>query len=84
MCKVKSSLYGLKQAPRQWYKKLDAFMLKHGFKRSHADHYLYTKKDATPLGVPLQPHVKLPKGDCPKDDDATNYMKNIPYASVCG
>ena len=40
------SLYGLKQAARQWYKKFDdAFMLKHGFKWSHANHTLYTKKD---------------------------------------
>ena len=35
----------LKQASRQWYKKFDAFMLKHGYKRSHADHCLYTKSD---------------------------------------
>ena len=40
VCKLKRSLYGLKQAPRQWYKKFDAFMLKHAFKRSHADHCL--------------------------------------------
>ena len=39
---------------------------------------------AKPLGVPLQPHVKLCKDDCPKYDDATNYMKNVPYASPCG
>ncbi|KAH7307767.1 hypothetical protein KP509_22G076900, partial [Ceratopteris richardii] len=39
--------------------------------------------DAKPLGVPLQPHVKLSKDDCPKDDDATNYMKSVPYASAC-
>ena len=29
VCRLKKSLYGLKQAPRQWYKKFDAFMLKH-------------------------------------------------------
>ena len=45
VCNMKRSLYGLKQAPRQWYKKFDAFMFKHGFKRSHADHCLYSKKD---------------------------------------
>ena len=39
VCKLKRSLYGLKQAPQQWSKKFDAFMLKHGFKRSHVDHY---------------------------------------------
>ncbi|MCO5611142.1 hypothetical protein L7F22_065392 [Adiantum nelumboides] len=44
VCKLKRSLYGLKQAPKQWFKKLDIFMLNHGLKRSHANHYLYTKK----------------------------------------
>ncbi|MCO5606659.1 hypothetical protein L7F22_060847 [Adiantum nelumboides] len=45
VCKFNRSLYGLKQASRQWYKKFDAFMLKHGYKRSHADHCLYIKCD---------------------------------------
>ncbi|MCO5564143.1 hypothetical protein L7F22_017799 [Adiantum nelumboides] len=45
VCKLNRSLYGLKQASRQWYKKFDAFMLKHGYKRSHADHCLYIKRD---------------------------------------
>ena len=45
VCKLNRSLYGLKQTSRQWYKKFDAFMLKHGYKRSHADHCLYTKRD---------------------------------------
>ena len=51
ICKLKRSLNCLKQAPRQWYKKFDAFMLKHGFKRSHANHCLYTKKneDGNPI-----------------------------------
>ena len=40
--------------------------------------------DVKPLGVPLQPHVRLSKDDCPKDDDASNYMKNVPDASACG
>ena len=36
---------------KQWYKKFDAFMLEHGFKRSHVDHSLYTKKngDGSPI-----------------------------------
>ena len=34
VCKLQCSLYGLKQAPEKWYKKFDAFMLKHGFKRA--------------------------------------------------
>ena len=40
--------------------------------------------DTKSLGLPLQPKVKLSKDDCPKDDDASNYMKNVPYASACG
>ena len=43
-CKLKRSLYRLKQAPRKWNKKSDAFMIKHGFKRSHADHCLTLKR----------------------------------------
>ena len=39
--------------------------------------------DTKPLGVPLQLHVRLSKDDCPKDDDAANYMKNVPYAPAC-
>ena len=45
VCKLSRSLYGLKQASRQWYKKFNAFMLNHEYKRSHADHCLYTKRD---------------------------------------
>ena len=44
VCRLKKSLYGLKQAPRQWYKKFDAFMLKHGFSRLEADHCVYIKR----------------------------------------
>ncbi len=164
VCKLNRALYGLKQSSRQWYKKFDTFMLSQGFKRSHADHCLYTKKDedgspiilvlyvddmliagkhkstidalkrqlnsafamkdlgdaehilgmrikrdrklkmlflsqekyiakvldrfnmagAKSLGVPLPPHTKLSKADCPKDDVAVNAMKGIPYASACG
>ena len=42
---TKTSLSGLKQAPREQYKKFDTFMLSQGFDRSHADHFLYTRKD---------------------------------------
>ncbi|MCO5569008.1 hypothetical protein L7F22_022714 [Adiantum nelumboides] len=51
VCKLNRSLYGLKQSSRQWYKKFDAFMLKHGYKRSHADHCLYIKcdEDGSPI-----------------------------------
>ena len=40
--------------------------------------------DVKPLGVPLQTHVRISKDDCPKDDDATDYVNNVPYASTCG
>ncbi|MCO5571667.1 hypothetical protein L7F22_025414 [Adiantum nelumboides] len=40
--------------------------------------------DAKPLGVPLPPHTKLSKYDCPKDDSTIHAMKSIPYASTCG
>lgn len=32
--KLRKSLYNHKQAPRQWYKKFDAFMIKHGYSRT--------------------------------------------------
>ncbi|MCO5615152.1 hypothetical protein L7F22_069441 [Adiantum nelumboides] len=55
VCKLNRSLYGLKQASRQSYKKFDTFMLKHGYKRSHADHCLYIKRDedGTPIMLVL-------------------------------
>ena len=40
--------------------------------------------DAKPLSVPLPPHTKLSKNDCPKDDAIAHAMKGIPYASTCG
>ena len=44
----------------------------------------YNLADAKPLGVPLLPHSKLSKLDCPKDDAAADFMKGVPYASTCG
>ena len=40
--------------------------------------------DAKPLGVPLPPHVKLSKVDCPNDEMTGDEMRDIPYASACG
>ena len=37
VCLLKRSLYGLKQAPRIWYKTLDKWLRKHGWKRSSMD-----------------------------------------------
>ena len=44
----------------------------------------FNMADAKPLGVPLPPHTKLSKADCPKDEMALKAMKGIPYASACG
>ena len=40
--------------------------------------------DAKPLGVPLPPHVKLSKADCPNDKMTGDDMRDFPYASACG
>ena len=40
--------------------------------------------DAKPSSVPLQPNLKLSKYDCPKDDEAANAMRGVPYALACG
>ena len=44
VCQLKKSLYGLKQALRQWYKKLDSFMVEHGYDRTASDHCVFVKK----------------------------------------
>jgi hypothetical protein len=43
VCKLHKSLYGLKQALRAWYDKIDAYLLKNGFKRCISDPNLYVK-----------------------------------------
>jgi transposase InsO family protein len=40
--RLKKSLYGLKQAGRAWYTKIDATLMGMGFKRSEADHCIYS------------------------------------------
>lgn len=46
VCKLKRSLYGLKQSPRQWYKRLDSFMLKIGYRKHEYDCCVYHEKVA--------------------------------------
>lgn len=38
------TLYGLKQSPREWYQLMHDFLLSIGFKRTHADHSVFTKQ----------------------------------------
>ena len=47
VCRHMKSLYGLKQALRQWYKKFDAFMAEHDFKRTESDHCVFIKRYAS-------------------------------------
>ncbi|KAL1221943.1 Retrovirus-related Pol polyprotein from transposon TNT 1-94 [Cardamine amara subsp. amara] len=44
VCKLKKAIYGLKQSPRAWYHKLSGCLLKNGFRRSEADHTLFTTR----------------------------------------
>jgi hypothetical protein len=43
VCILKKSLYGLKQAPRAWYARMDSYLTRLGFSKSHADLNLYYK-----------------------------------------
>jgi hypothetical protein len=40
---LKKYLYGLKQAPRAWYARMDSYLMRLGFSKSHADPNLYSK-----------------------------------------
>jgi hypothetical protein len=47
---LKKALYGLKQAPRAWYARMDKYLMRLGFSKSHADPNLYYKvMDNTPV-----------------------------------
>jgi hypothetical protein len=41
--RLNKALYGLKQAPRAWYAKMDNYLTRLGFSKSHADPNLYYK-----------------------------------------
>jgi hypothetical protein len=43
VCRLKKFLYGLKQAPRAWYARMDSYLTRLGFSKSHADPNLYYK-----------------------------------------
>jgi hypothetical protein len=42
-CRLKKSLYVLKQAPRAWYDRIDNYLMRLGFSKSHADPNIYYK-----------------------------------------
>jgi len=42
--RLRKALYGLRQAPRAWYERMANHLSVLGFKRSNADHSLYTRK----------------------------------------
>jgi hypothetical protein len=43
VCRLKKALYGLKQAPRAWYARINNYLIRLGFSKSHADPNLYYK-----------------------------------------
>jgi hypothetical protein len=43
VCILKKALYGLKQAQRAWYAKIDSYLIRLGFYKSHANPNLYYK-----------------------------------------
>lgn len=51
VCKLKKAIYGLKQASRRWYKTINGFMLKLGFKPLVSDPCVYRKRSKT--GKPI-------------------------------
>jgi hypothetical protein len=43
VCRLKKALYGIKQSPRAWYDRMDNYLTRLGFFKSHADPNLYYK-----------------------------------------
>jgi hypothetical protein len=43
VCRLKKAHYGLKQAPRAWYARIDSYLIRLGFSKSHVDPNLYYK-----------------------------------------
>jgi hypothetical protein len=43
VCRLKKALYGLKQAPRAWYARIDSYLIRLDFSKSHVDPNLYYK-----------------------------------------
>ncbi|KAL1220946.1 Retrovirus-related Pol polyprotein from transposon RE2 [Cardamine amara subsp. amara] len=51
--KLRKAIYGLKQSPRAWYHKLSFTLTAKGFRRSEADHTLFTSQSAQGIIVVL-------------------------------
>jgi hypothetical protein len=43
VCRLKKALYGLNQAPRAWYARMDSYLTRLSFSKSHANPNLYYK-----------------------------------------
>lgn len=43
--KLKKAVYGLKQAPQAWYRRIDTYFSKEGFKKCPFEHTLFVKID---------------------------------------
>jgi hypothetical protein len=43
ICRLNKALYGLKQAPRAWYARINNYLMRLGFSKSHADPNIYYK-----------------------------------------
>jgi hypothetical protein len=43
VCRLKKALYGIKQDPRAWYARMDNYLTRLGFSKSHVDPNLYYK-----------------------------------------
>ena len=43
VCRLKKAMYGLKQATRSWYARMDNYLTRLSFSKSHADPNIYYK-----------------------------------------
>jgi hypothetical protein len=43
VCRLKKALYGLKKSPRAWYARMDNYLTRLGFSKTHANPNLYYK-----------------------------------------